>query len=380
MARLPARASSSATPRPARWTRSTAPTTSSRRSSGRAASCPNGCRSSALDLGYTNVVPVDWVAGALEHIAHRARPRRPGLPPHRPAPAEGHRPHQRAGRRRARAALRGQRRQTRDRRAAEVAARAGRARCRPFKQVSDLALRELGIPREVLGHMELVPRFDTHEAAARARGLAAGDSRRRCSEYAPRLWDYWEREMEPRRAARAHAARGARRQARDDHRRLVGDRPLDRAEGRRRGRRAAAGRAQRRQPRGSPRRDRRRRRHRLRLRRRHLRHGVDRRPARARARRPPQRRHARQQRGPLDPPLDRAQLRPLPRLRTHDPAQLLRRDQADHRPAARTCASAARATSSTSPRSACRPTRRASPPTSPRRPRSTPSPASSPPR
>src|SRR6476619_4377377 len=23
-----------------------------------------------LDLGYTNVVPVDWVAGALEHIAH----------------------------------------------------------------------------------------------------------------------------------------------------------------------------------------------------------------------------------------------------------------------------------------------------------------------
>ena len=23
-----------------------------------------------LDLGYTNIVPVDWVAGALEHIAH----------------------------------------------------------------------------------------------------------------------------------------------------------------------------------------------------------------------------------------------------------------------------------------------------------------------
>ena len=37
---------------------------------------------------------------------------------------------------------------------------------------------------------------------------------------------------------------------------------------------------------------------------------------------------ARQQRRPLDPPLARAQLRPLPRLRAHDAAQLLRRDPA----------------------------------------------------
>ena len=65
------RGSSSGTPRRARWTRSTVPTTSSRRSKGCAKSCPSGCRLVGLDLGKTNIVPVDWVAGALDHIAHR---------------------------------------------------------------------------------------------------------------------------------------------------------------------------------------------------------------------------------------------------------------------------------------------------------------------
>ena len=43
------------------------------------------------------------------------------------------------------------------------------------------------------------------------------------------------------------------------------------------------------------------------------------------------RRRARQQRGPLDPALDRELLRPLPRLPAHDAAQLLRRAEADPR-------------------------------------------------
>ena len=66
----------------------------------------------------------------------------------------------------------------------------------PCQQASNLALRELGIPREVLGHMELVPRFDTHEAA---RALAGSPLEQPppLHDYAARLWDYWEREMEP---------------------------------------------------------------------------------------------------------------------------------------------------------------------------------------
>ena len=66
-----------------------------------------------------------------------------------------------------------------------------------------------------------------------------------------------------------------------------------------------------------------------------------------------------------------SQPRPLPRLRAHDAAQLLRRDQDDHGAAAAHDGAQGSATSSTSPRSACRPTRRASAPTSRRRRRST---------
>ena len=101
-----------------------------------------------------------------------------------------------------------QRRQTAARPAAEVAAGAGAA-LPPLRQVRKLALRELGIPEEVLGHMELVPRFDTREAA---RALAGSplDSRRRCSDYVPRLWDYWEREMDTDLAAAAPSRRRSR--------------------------------------------------------------------------------------------------------------------------------------------------------------------------
>ena len=51
------------------------------------------------DLGNTNVVPVDWVVDALEHIAHEPRPRRPRLPPDRPAPPARRRADQRVRRR-----------------------------------------------------------------------------------------------------------------------------------------------------------------------------------------------------------------------------------------------------------------------------------------
>ena len=33
--------------------------------------CPSGCRWSAPELGYTNIVPVDYVAEAMDHIAHQ---------------------------------------------------------------------------------------------------------------------------------------------------------------------------------------------------------------------------------------------------------------------------------------------------------------------
>ncbi len=148
-----------------------------------------------LDLGYTNVVPVDWVAGALESIAHK-----PDL--------DGRAFH-----------LTDPRPQRVDELINELAVAAHAPRFAvsidkrlidplpkwplalagalpPFKQVRNLALRELGIPQEVLSHMELVPRFDTHEAAKALAGSPL-EQPPPLHDYVARLWDYWEREMEP---------------------------------------------------------------------------------------------------------------------------------------------------------------------------------------
>jgi NAD(P)-dependent dehydrogenase (short-subunit alcohol dehydrogenase family) len=147
------------------------------------------------DLGDTNIVPVDWVVGALERIAHE-----PGL--------DGKAFH-----------LTDPRRQTVREVINEFAAAAHAPRIAlsidkrvtdaipkwplalaldlpPWRQVRRLALRELGIPEEVLAHMELVPRFDTLEAGRALAGTPL-EQPPPVAEYAQRLWDYWEREMDP---------------------------------------------------------------------------------------------------------------------------------------------------------------------------------------
>jgi len=149
----------------------------------------------SVDLGRTNVVPVDWVAGALEHIAHERdldgrafhltdpRPQRVedlfnGLA------AAAHAP---------RLAV------TIDKRLTDPLPRwplALAAALPPLRQLRSLALRDLGIPEQVLAHMELVPRFDTREAAAALAGSPL-EQPPPMEDYLPRLWDYWEREMDP---------------------------------------------------------------------------------------------------------------------------------------------------------------------------------------
>ena len=148
-----------------------------------------------LDLGYTNVVPVDWVAGALEHIAHEPdldgrafhltdpRPQRVDELINELAVA-AHAP---------RFAV------SIDKRLTDPLPKwplALAAQLPPWRQLRNVALRELGIPREVLAHMELVPTFDTHEAS---RALAGSPLEQPppLQEYVARLWDYWEREMDP---------------------------------------------------------------------------------------------------------------------------------------------------------------------------------------
>jgi NAD(P)-dependent dehydrogenase (short-subunit alcohol dehydrogenase family) len=147
-----------------------------------------------LDLGRTNVVPVDWVSEALDHIAHE--PDLDGRAFHLTDPrgqrvdevfnefaAAAHAP---------RVAV------SIDRRLTDVLPRwplALAMQLPPWRQMRSLTLRELGIPEEVLAHMELKPRFDTSEAS---RALAGSPLEQppALGEYAARLWDYWEREMD----------------------------------------------------------------------------------------------------------------------------------------------------------------------------------------
>jgi thioester reductase-like protein len=148
-----------------------------------------------IDLGHTNIVPVDWVAGALEHIAHE-----PDL--------DGRAFH-----------LTDPRPQRVDELINELAEVAHAPRFAvsidkrlidplpkwpltlalalpPWRQVRNLALRELGIPEEVLGHVELVPRFDSRMATQALAGTPL-EKPPPLQDYVARLWDYWDREMEP---------------------------------------------------------------------------------------------------------------------------------------------------------------------------------------
>ncbi len=148
-----------------------------------------------LDLGRTNIVPVDWVAGALDHIAHE--PDLDGRAFHLTYPGSqrvdmvindfataAHAP---------RFAV------SIDKRVIDVAPTAPLLllmRMPPLRQARRIVLRELGIPQEVLEHIDLVPSFDTRQAR---RALAGSPFEHvpALREYAVHLWDYWEREMDP---------------------------------------------------------------------------------------------------------------------------------------------------------------------------------------
>jgi thioester reductase-like protein len=148
-----------------------------------------------LDLGKTNVVPVDWVAGALDHIAHR--PHLDGRAFHLTYPG-GQRVDE-VMNDIASAANAPRFAVSIDKRVLDVVPTAPLSllmRIPPLRQARRLTLRELGIPKEVLEHIDLVPTFNTRQAE---RALAGSDFEHppALREYAVKLWDYWEREMDP---------------------------------------------------------------------------------------------------------------------------------------------------------------------------------------
>jgi len=146
------------------------------------------------ELGFTNIVPVDYVADAMDHIAHEPdldgqafhltnpRPQRAGEVLNEIA-AAAHAP---------RLAVRVDKRITD---ALPKGVFSLLLRLPQLKDARKAFLDDIGIPEEIIGHVALVPQFDTRDAerALAPSGIAVPD----LSQYSTRLWDYWERNLDP---------------------------------------------------------------------------------------------------------------------------------------------------------------------------------------
>jgi NAD(P)-dependent dehydrogenase (short-subunit alcohol dehydrogenase family) len=141
-----------------------------------------------------NIVPVDWVAAAMDHIAHK-----PGL--------DGHCFHltdpnpMRVGEvlntfcRAASAPEMTMRIDTRMLAVIPPMLRHAVATLPPVKRFTAMMLKDFGIPRQVLKYLNYPTRFDSRETERALRG-----SRIRLpklEDYAWRLWDYWARHHDP---------------------------------------------------------------------------------------------------------------------------------------------------------------------------------------
>jgi len=146
------------------------------------------------ELGDTNIVPVDYVAAAMDHIAHR--PGLDGQAFHLVSP----RPQRAAEVVNAFARVAGAPRiavQVEDELTLGLAG-ASRSLLRRLpgaRSVRRTALAQVGIPEAAVDHMDLIPVFSTEttEAALDGSGLEVPD----LETYAQALWDWWEANLDP---------------------------------------------------------------------------------------------------------------------------------------------------------------------------------------
>src|SRR3954451_11440393 len=148
----------------------------------------------SVEWGWTNIVPVDYVAAAVDHIAHQ--PGLDGQAFHVVDPkgqrvgevlntfAEaGHAP---------KAVMRI------DRRAMQNLPKGIMSfalKLPAAKQIRANFLGELGIPDEVVDYIALTCRFDSRDTQRRLRGT--GIQPPPLATYAEKVWDYWERTLDP---------------------------------------------------------------------------------------------------------------------------------------------------------------------------------------
>jgi NAD(P)-dependent dehydrogenase (short-subunit alcohol dehydrogenase family) len=146
------------------------------------------------ELGRTNVVPVDFVADALDHIAHQ--PELDGQTFHLANPRM-----QRSGEvlnTFARAAHAPQLALRVDKRLTDALPKGVFSmlmKLPALKDVRKTLLADVGIPDEVIEHVGFRAQFDTRDTERALAG--SGIEVPELDEYAWRLWDYWERHLDP---------------------------------------------------------------------------------------------------------------------------------------------------------------------------------------
>jgi NAD(P)-dependent dehydrogenase (short-subunit alcohol dehydrogenase family) len=146
------------------------------------------------ELGYTNIVPVDFVAAALDHIAHEDG--LDGQTFHLTNPKS-----QRSGEllniiaKAAHAPQLSMRIDTRLLRALPKGTASMLMALPAARNVRKAILADFGVPEEVIGLVGLSAQFDTRdtERALAGSGIAVPE----VASYADKLWDYWERHLDP---------------------------------------------------------------------------------------------------------------------------------------------------------------------------------------
>jgi NAD(P)-dependent dehydrogenase (short-subunit alcohol dehydrogenase family) len=146
------------------------------------------------ELGYTNIVPVDYVAAAMDHIAHE--PDLDGQAFHLTSPKS-----QRSGEvlnEFAKAAHAPQMVMRIDKRlidALPTGVVGMLMKVPQMREVRKTVLADFGIPEEVLENVALVPQFDTRDTERALKG--SGIEVPELHGYAEKLWDFWERHLDP---------------------------------------------------------------------------------------------------------------------------------------------------------------------------------------
>ena len=147
-----------------------------------------------IEGGRINIVPVDYIARALDHIAHKPKLNKKTFHLTDPKPM-------RIGEVLnvfAQAAHAPQMSMRIDARIFEFipqAVKTGLAMFPPIKRISSQILKNLGLPRDMMKFVNYPTRFDNRETEAALKG--SGISVPRLREYSWVIWDYWERKLDP---------------------------------------------------------------------------------------------------------------------------------------------------------------------------------------